>query len=186
MVKHFVAGLLVCLSILSSVGFSGERGLGRVLIVYYSLSGTTAGIAQKLREKTGADLHVVETMKTYPTTQPRLYQEPREELEQGVLPALRQPPPDISSYDTVLVGGPVWRFTVNTPLRTFLSQADFKGKRVAGFCTHEGDLGNYLGDFARLVNNGMVREGTDFLKPGSMKRGELDQRLDAWLKSLAR
>lgn len=187
MFKYCIAIALVCLAPLSPAGVAADRGLGRVLVVCYSRSGASLNIAEKLREMTGGDLHVVETVKAYPTTQPRLYQEPREELERGFLPPLRQPPPDMSAYDTILVGGPVWWFTVSSPLRTFLSQADFKGRRVAGFCTYEGDLGNYLGDFGGLVRNGVVLEGIDLRRQsGVLEPADADARLDRWLAALAR
>lgn len=160
------------------------RGGEKVLIIYYSLSNVTHGIAEKLQAKTGGDLYRIETVKTYPDKPPRLYDEPKEELEQHNLPELKGTPPELSSYDLILVGGPVWWYTVPPPIMKFLETADFAGKKTAAFCTHEGAAGKFFPHFKEQAKNAVVLDGIDFFKPGSAREGEVDKRLDAWLDSL--
>lgn len=166
--------------------YSASTGTGRtkMLIAYYSHSGVTKYIAERLSERTGGDLFRIETVKTYPTRHSVHSEEAKRELQEGNLPALKKGPPDMSSYDLILVGGPVWWYTVATPVMSFLKQADFKGKKVAAFCTHEGGLTRYFADFKEQARNAVVLEGIDFYKPKQARKGEVDKALDTWLVRL--
>jgi flavodoxin len=183
-----IALLVLALSSLFPVSAgtpAGESGRRKVLVICYSLSGRTKAVAEKLRAKAGADFYEIQTVKTYPSSYPGVYEEPRRELEQNDLPVLKGAPPDMSGYDLILVGAPVWWYTVPTPVMRFLRDADFLGKRVAGFCTYDTTLGQYHSHFARQVKNGEVREGISLSYPHRIPAPELDQRLDAWLKAVS-
>ncbi|MCM1129392.1 MAG: NAD(P)H-dependent oxidoreductase [Alistipes senegalensis] len=157
----------------------------KVLVIFYSQSGVTRRIAEILQSKTQADLYEIETVRTYPTQQPGIYDEPKKELETGQLPALKHEPPDMSAYDLILVGGPVWWYTVSTPVMRFLQLADFKGKKTAAFCTHMGGLGRYFPHFRTQARHANVLEGIDFFQPTRSKTASTEAALDKWLDKLA-
>jgi flavodoxin len=156
----------------------------KVLVVYYSLTGNTKSIAQIIQKKTGADLFEIETVKTYPADRPATIEEVNRELTTRELPALKMNPPDVSSYDLILVGSPVWWYTVSTPVRSFLKQADFAGKKVAAFCSHEGGVGTFMLYFKENAKNAVVLEGLDLYKPRQAREGQVDKALDSWLNKL--
>jgi flavodoxin len=190
LLKVTAAGLLAgaVTPLLSHLGSAQSiaTGTGRtkMLIIYYSFSGNTKYIAEKLREKTGGDLFQIETVKTYPSEYSALTEEAKRELETNDLPALKKKPPNMSSYDLILVGGPVWWYTVATPVMSFLRQADFAGKKVSAFCTHEGGIGKYFPHFKEQAKNAVVLEGLDLYKPQQARKGEVDKALDNWLGKL--
>ena len=190
LLKFAAAGLIAgaATPLLSHLGSaqSTSTGAGRkkMLIIYYSHTGNTKYVAEKIREKTGGDLFEIETVKTYPSQYSALTEEAKRELQEGDLPALKKGPPDMSSYDLILVGGPVWWYTVATPVMSFLKQADFEGKRVSAFCTHEGGIGKYFPHFKEQARNAVVLEGLDLYKPRQFGKGEVDKALDAWLGKL--
>ena len=155
-----------------------------MLIIYYSLTGNTKRIAEKIREKTGGDVFEIETVRTYPSEYSALTEEAKRELQSDDLPALKKGPPDISSYDLILVGSPVWWYTVSTPVMSFLRQADFAGKKVAAFCTNEGGVGKFFPHFKKQAKNAIVLEGLDLFKPQQAGKGEVDKALDSWLNKL--
>jgi flavodoxin len=155
----------------------------KVLIIYYSHTGITRGIAEKIRDKTGGDVFEIETVRTYPTEYSALTDEAKRELQKNDLPALKKNPPDMSSYDLILIGGPVWWYTVSTPVMSFLKQADFTGKRVAAFCTHEGGIGKIFPHFQQQARNALVLEGLDLFKPQTRK-SDTDKAVDSWLGRL--
>ena len=68
--------------------------------------------------------------------------------------------PDISKYDTVYLGTPVWWYTFASPIRTFLEENNFEGKTIMPFCTHGGGgaSSTYI-DIKQLVSNANVKEG---------------------------
>lgn len=153
----------------------------KVLVVYFSLTGNTKPVAEKIQQLTGADLFLIETVRTYPLERPAKAEEPKKELESGVWPELKAPPPDMSSYDLILVGGPVWWYTVSTPVRSFLQQADFAGKKVAPFVTHDGDMGDYFQYFRQNARNAVVLDGLDFYKSFEETPDSLDRKVRDWL-----
>jgi flavodoxin len=154
------------------------------LIIYYSLSGRTKAVAEKLQGMTGGRIYEIQTVKTYPRTYPGVYEEPKRELEQNDLPELRDTPPDMSRFDLVLVGAPVWWYTVPTPLMRFLQDADFAGKRVASFCTYDTTLGEYHPHFAQQAKNADVRDGISLSYPHRIPDAELTERLTTWLRTV--
>jgi flavodoxin len=166
--------------------YSAETGTGRekMLIIYYSHTGNTKYVAEKIKEKTVGDLFEIQTVRTYPSQYSALTEEAKRELQEGDLPALKKGPPNMSSYDMILVGGPVWWYTVATPVMSFLKQADFAGKKVSAFCTHEGGIGKYFPHFKEQARNAVVLEGLDLYKPRQARKGEVDQALDSWLGKL--
>ena len=160
------------------------KDTNRVLVIYYSLTGNTKSIAETIQNKTGGDLLEIETVKDYPAAYSEITEEAKRELETGELPALKQSPPNMSSYDLILVGSPVWWYTVSTPVMSFLKQADFAGKKVSAFCTHEGGVGKFSPHFKEQVRNAVVLEGLDLFKPRQAREGQIDKALDSWLSKL--
>ena len=132
----------------------------------------------------GRDVFEIETVRTYPSEYSALTAEAKRELQEGDLPALKKNPPDMSSYDLIVVGGPVWWYTVPSPVMSFLKQADFAGRRVSAFCTHEGGIGKFFPHFKGQAKNAVVLEGLDLYKPRQARKGEVDKALDSWLSRL--
>jgi flavodoxin len=187
LLKVLAAGMLAAPllpQLLSAYSTGTGTGRAKMLIIYYSFSGNTKYIGEKIREKTGGDVFEIETVKTYPAVYSALTEEAKRELQEGDLPALKKGPPNMSSYDLILVGGPVWWYTVATPVMSFLKQADFAGKKVSAFCTHEGGIGKYFPHFKEQAKNAVVLEGLDLYKPRQAGKGEVDKALDSWLGKL--
>ncbi len=178
-----VSLIFVCLIMTQTVATAAEGRPQKVLIVYYSSSGNTKVVAEKLQKKTAGDMHRLETVRTYPAGHKALVDEAKRELEENDLPELKGTLPDLSSYDLILVGGPVWWYTVSTPVMHFLQQADFAGKKVAAFCTHGGGVGHYFPHFKEQARNAVVLEG---LSLWGNKAGDAstDKALDDWLATL--
>jgi len=160
------------------------KDANRVLVIYYSLTGNTKSIAETIQNKTGGDLLEIETVKDYPAAYSQITEEAKRELETGELPALKKSPPNMSSYDLILVGSPVWWYTVSTPVMSFSKQADFAGKIVSAFCTHEGGIGKFFSHFKEQAKNAVVLEGLDLYKPRQAREGEVYKALDSWLSRL--
>ncbi len=106
--------------------------LGKVLVIYYSLTGHTQDIARQITVLTQADEYRIQTQKSLKLS-PAFYARVKKELNEKIYPPLVGELPDVSGYDTVFVGGPVWWYTMATPLYSLLAQLDFKGKPVIVF-----------------------------------------------------
>ncbi len=152
------------------------------LIVYYSLTEKTKRVADTLQRMTGADTFRLETAVPYDEA---AIDRVQEDQAAGRFPALKVLP-DLSGYDRILVGTPVWWYTLSSPVVSFLRQADFAGKQAAVFATHMGWLRDTLSDFGKQARNARVLEGIALQDVEHTGQPDLDERLDAWLKKTAR
>lgn len=100
--------------------------------------GTTEYIANMIAEKVGGDLHRIETVTPYTTDFDELRDVNHDEMNRNYLPELKKSDLDISAYDTVFVGYPVWATDVPQAALSFLNEYDLTGKTVIPFCTHDG------------------------------------------------
>lgn len=154
------------------------------LVVFYSYSGTTAGVAELLQEKTGADIYEITVADPYPSNSSETSDRAATERESGNLPVLSGELPSIEDYETILIGGPVWTHTVSTPIMSYLDQVDFQGKKVAPFWTDAGTPGDYETDFSGQVQNGEVQKGLGLSNVSSYDEDELSIILEDWLDNL--
>lgn len=100
--------------------------------------GTTEYVARMIRQATGGDLHPIRTQEPYPSDFDVLRELNHREAAEGYLPPLAESELDLSQYDTVLLGYPVWASNVPQAVLSFLNEYDLSGKTVIPFCTHDG------------------------------------------------
>jgi flavodoxin len=108
------------------------------IVISNSRFGTTEYVARMIQEETGGYLHLIETVKPYPADFQAVIDQNHEETANGVLPELKGSRLDLSGYDTVFLGYPVWATDVPQAIHSFLEQNDLSGKTVIPFCTHDG------------------------------------------------
>lgn len=129
----------------------------KVLVAYYSHTGNTRYLAELIAEETGGMLLELTPAMPYPEEENALEDQVQEEVRTGFCPPLMGKFPDLRACDTLFIGTPNWNGTMAPPVRSFLSQGDFTGKRVAPFCTHGGDgAGQIRQDMARLCRNAVI------------------------------
>ena len=152
---------LVAAAVMAAAGWTGaafaadgETTGSRILIVYFSHTGTTKEIAERLQQKLGAAIHRIEPATAYPTDRQALFEQAQKEVDEDVQPELKGEWPDLKDFDLVLVGGPVWFGSLAPPVLSFLAKADLEKKFVAPFCTFGGSLGTYFEDFEAAVPGG--------------------------------
>jgi flavodoxin len=161
-----------------------NKNLGKVLIIYYSLSGNTREIALMIKEKTNADIYEIQTENEYPSS-PMIYLTAKKQMNPKNYPKLKNDDmPDINQYDLIFIGGPVWWYTVPAPLLSFLSQVDFQGKNVISFATHGGNYGKFFEDFESKIKNAKVIRGKEFKKVLKTDKNILDTKISDWLINL--
>ena len=156
---------------------------GKTLVVYYSLSGYTKDIAQRIQSMTQADIYEIKTAEKIDTT-PWFYLTLKKQLADGNYPALNGNMPDFSQYDTIFVGGPVWWYTVSTPMRAFLQKADFMGKKVVPFSTQGSNFGTYFEDFAQMAKNAKLQRSASFNNLPAKYNQAVNNKIASWLNNL--
>ncbi|KAA6339221.1 hypothetical protein EZS27_012836 [termite gut metagenome] len=157
--------------------------LGKVLIVYYSKSGKTKEVAEIIQKCTNGTLYRIETQKKYSEISIMIALDAKKELESGNLPELSTAAPDVSAYDLIIVGSPTWRYTVATPVLSFLAQCNFGGKRVAAYATNTGNVGTFFDLFQQRAQNAVLLTGEEFHNKLSSKT-ELNKKIENWLNNM--
>ncbi len=133
----------------------------KTLVAYYSRTGNTATLAEMIANNTGADVYRIETVDAnyYPSDYQATTQQARQEIANDTLPPIK-PLPDMTEYDTVFIGTPVWWGTIASPVRTFLANVDLRGKAVIPFSTNGGGgAGTSLLDIAAKTPGSGHRDG---------------------------
>lgn len=132
----------------------------KTLIVYFSRTGNTRTMAERIRERTGGDIFEIVTTPPYPADYKECTQQAKRELEQNFRPRLRAPKvANLREYDVVLIGYPVWWGRIPPALMTFLDENDLSGKTIAPFCTHGGSGMSGTEDIRRLASSATILEG---------------------------
>ena len=153
--------------------------------VYYSLDGHTREIAEKIREKTGADIYEIKTREKFKKT-PWFYLTLKKQLKNEEYPELAGELPDPKAYDVVFVGAPVWWYTMATPLFSYLKQTDFGGRIVVPFSTQGSNYGSFFADFVKEAKNAEVDTAAAFNNLPEGYEREVDNKIVSWLNGLSR
>lgn len=166
---------------------------GKMLIVFFSHAGenysvgnikvgNTKLVADEIQKVTGADEFEIVAEKSYDMPYKQLTEVAQKEAEDNELPAFKGEVKDISKYDTIFVGGPVWWGTYPRVMFTFFKKYDLNGKTIIPFTTHEGSgLGSVVEDLKGLYPNATVTDA--FSIAGHNVRGGMDQ-VDEWLEKV--
>lgn len=131
-----------------------------ILVAYFSWSGNTRALAEEIQSQTNADLYAIEPATPYTTNYTELaYTISLNEKNNNDRPALQDTTLDLSGYDYIFVGCPVWWGDAPMLIHTFLEQYDFSGKTVIPFCTFATSTGQTLNDIINATPNSSHLEG---------------------------
>ena len=204
--KKIVIGLLVAVIMLMAIGCgstsnNNETGTNvvketenasesadnvendaKTLIVYYSYSGTTKRVAEHLQQLTNGTLYEITLEEPYSGDSNKVSDRVFEERDAGKMPALSGELPDISEYNQILIGTPVWNDSMSNPIASYLEQTDFDGKIVALFWTYITNQGSTKKDFNSRIQNGDVKSGLPLASANGMSDEKLNHRLNEWLQ----
>lgn len=151
----------------------------KVLVVYYSFTGNTAKVAEALAVQKGADLYRIETVEQYDEN-PR--PQVKEQRETGQWPALQGALPDLSLYDMIIIGMPVWGGDVPPPVVSYLRQADLKDNAIAYFYTVGPKPRDFRVNFEAHAKSMIILSGKQFENVEDAKA--LKIAVDDWLEEL--
>ena len=105
------------------------------LIVYFSQTGKTKAVAEKISESIKADLFEIKTVKSYEMSYTKTVILSIKEILTKDRPELAVEIPNCRDYDRILIGCPIWCGTVPNAVLTFMEKANLRGKHVALFTT---------------------------------------------------
>lgn len=157
----------------------------KILVVYYSATGSTKAVAETIADTTGADLFEITPVDPYTSDDlnwtddnSRVSIEHNDESKRDV-PLTKTTPDNWADYDTVFIGYPIWWGIAAWPVNNFVKGNDFSGKTVIPFCTSTssglGQSGDLLADMA---GTGNWQDGERF------SSGASSSKVESWVNGL--
>ncbi len=116
--------------------------MSKILVAYFSASGVTKKAAENLAQAAGADLYEIKPAVPYTKDDLNwMDKKSRSSVEmndKSSRPAIADSDAEISQYDTIFLGFPIWWYVAPTIVNSFLESYDFSGKRIILFATSGG------------------------------------------------
>ena len=147
----------------------------KILIAYFSKTGTTEEAAREIQETAGGDLFEITVADQYPSSYQSTVDRARRELDQNARPELSSRVENMEDYDVILLGYPIWWHTAPMAVNTFLESYDLTGKTILPFCTSGGSgIEESMPDIQRLGQSRGASVGSG-LTANSLNREEITQ-----------
>ena len=159
----------------------------KTAIVYYSMSGNTAYVAERLAGRLFADLIRLEPEKAYPNTGVKKFLWGGKSALMSETPKLEPYSFCAQAYDQIILGTPVWASNIAPPLRTFLQEQGeaLCDKRIAAYvCSLGGGDKRALEKLQAALNPISLFETLSLLAPKDKASAHTDAQIDAFAKSL--
>lgn len=152
----------------------------KAIIIYFSRAGenydvgvvsegNTKMIVNYLEEVTDMPIYQIVPTTPYPEGYQETLNVVQAERSSNTRPTIKDPITDISKYDTILLGYPIWYTNIPNIVKTLLESLNLEGKTIYPFNTHEGSgVGNSISDIKTLAPKAIVKDG--FALKGSYAR----------------
>lgn len=154
----------------------------KTLVAYFSATGTTKALAEKLAAATGGDLYEIKPEVAYTAEDldwtVKTSRSSVEMADKNSRPAIVKDLENAGDYGTIYIGFPVWWYTAPTIINTFLETYDFSGKNVVFFATSGGSTVD--------KTNAQFKEQYPAIKwtAGKVLNRATDEDVKAWVESL--
>ena len=153
---------------------------GKTLVVYFSATGTTKGVAEQIASFTGADTYEITAAQPY-TSDDLNYNDSdsrttKEQNDKSVRPEISSEKLDLAGYSTIYIGYPIWWGEEPRIMDTFVESYDFSGKTMIPFCTSGGSgIGSSGDNLEENAGSGNWLEG---------ERLSSSSDIEEWINSL--
>ena len=153
---------------------------GKTLVVYFSATGTTKGVAEQIAGATGADTYEIKAAQPY-TSDDLNYNDSnsrstKEQNDKTVRPEIGSEKINLDSYSNIFIGFPIWWGEEPRIMDTFVESYDFSGKTMIPFCTSGGSgIGSSGDNLKANAGSGNWLEG---------ERLSSSSDIEGWIKGL--
>lgn len=155
------------------------------LIVYFSYTGNTRMIANKIKEQLNCDLLEIKTVIPYSEDYDTVVNDEQNSESSNHLPEIQEINTELSKYDEIILGTPVWWYRPVPAIRTFLTQNNLSGKKIIPFATNVGWLGKTFKEIKKLCPNSDIEEGMNIVfESYSDKLVTKEEEINNWINKL--
>ena len=160
-----------------------DAGEGKVLVAYFSATGTTKGVAEIIAENMGADMYEIVPQEPYTDADLNWHDDrSRSTIEmndRSCRPEINGAVEDMEQYDIVFIGYPIWWGEAPRIVSTFMESYSFEGKTVIPFCTSSSSGIGFSGK-----NLGELADGAQWLEGMRFGGGASEADVQAWIEGL--
>lgn len=157
------------------------------LVVYYSYTGHTKIIAEKIANKINTDIEEITPVKAYSKDYQSVVDSTEDNEQTKETPEINKLKHNIAEYNEIIVGSPLWWYTITPPIRTFLKENNFSGKKIVPFVTNAGWPGRAIKEATELAkNNGaeVINTKEILFESNSSKIKTSEEELNNWIEKL--
>lgn len=155
------------------------------LIVYFSYTGNTRMIAEKIKDRLGCDILELKPVVPYSDDYDSVVNDEHNSERSNHIPEIEKINVDLSKYDEIILGTPVWWYRPVPVIRAFLMQNDLSGKIIKPFATNAGWLGRTFSEIKSICKNSNVEEGLNIVFKSYSDSLVTDVKdIDNWINSL--
>jgi flavodoxin len=162
--------------------------MSKILIVYYSLTGSTRFIAESLKDSMEAELLELKPVKELNPDKGTKFMWGGAQATMKKKPKLEPIEVDPLSYDLIVIGTPVWAWNFTPPVRSFLSMFDLTDKKVALWTCSSGNGNRAMNQFKKALKHsevvGHIQFQFAFKDPLEQELTEYTIRTKAWASEL--
>ena len=145
---------------MAAVSCTQKTEAQKVLVLFYSQTSNTKTVAENIATTLGADIEEIMPVAPYDGDFQATIVRCMKERKEGVTPEIQPVAADLSQYDVIFLGYPVWFGTFAPPVATFLDSADLSGKKIVPFCTFgSGGLESSVKDLQAKQPNAKILPG---------------------------
>ncbi|MBE6015919.1 MAG: flavodoxin [Lachnospiraceae bacterium] len=162
---------------------SGAQSTKDTLVVYFSATGTTKGVAEKIVNITGADTYEIKAAQEYSTADLNYNdsnsRSTKEQKDATARPKIGSSAVSLEGYKTIYIGYPIWWGEEPRIMDTFVESNNFNGITMIPFCTSSSSgLGRSGQNLAKNAGSGTWLDGKRF------GAGASEDEIRSWIKGL--
>lgn len=144
--------------------------------------GTTEYVANIIKNELNADIRLIETVDKYTDNFDDLVIKNRDEMNKNYFPKIKPLNIDISKYNIIFIGFPVWANDIPMAVRSFIKDYNLSTKTIIPFCTHNGyGVGRSYSTIRNMINNANILEGLSLDSSNIQSR---NNQIKDWIKKL--
>lgn len=123
----------------------------KTLIVYYSYTGNTRLVANEIKRRLDADILEIQPVFAYSSDYDKVVKDEEEKMNDNEIIEIRDININLDDYDRIIIGTPVWWYTMAPAIRSFFNKYNLNNKEIKIFVTNGGWLGHTIKDFEKYI-----------------------------------
>lgn len=132
----------------------------KTIVIYYGYGNHTKMIVDRIKKQLKCDVLRVEPVVPYSNDYQKVVKETEDNEQTKKIPEIKEIGINLDDYQKVILGTPVWWYTITPPIRTFLTKYTLSTKTVYPFATNAGWLGRTFEEIQSLCK-GNIKETMD-------------------------